>query len=122
MLDRTKVGGRLTHGTLGAASNRTLGTGCAGGARIVQCAHAVARLVFCEIIPRKEVPRAKPFAQWCSPQIEKIAPGSCSIETLQLFLACKNTWGWIGIEKTTDIVASKFLQLAYDFRPAVASS
>ena len=118
MLDRTQVG---TCGTLGAAGNRTLETGCAGGARIVQFAHAVARLVLCAIIPRKEVPRAKPFAQWCSKIIEKIAPGSCSIEALQLFLACRNTWVWSGNEKP-GIVASKSLQPAYDFRPAVASS
>ena len=119
MLDRTQVD---TFGTLGAASNRTLETGCAGGARIVQFAQAVARLVLCAIIPRKEVPRAKPFAQWCSKIIEKIAPGSCSIEALQLFLACRNTWVWSGNEKTPGIVASKSLQPAYDFRPAVASS
>ena len=47
MLDRTQVG---TCGTLGAASNRTLETGCAGGARIVLFAQAVARLVLCAII------------------------------------------------------------------------
>ena len=46
-LDRTQVD---TFGTLGAASNRTLETGCAGGARIVQFAQAVARLVLCAII------------------------------------------------------------------------